>query len=181
MARKGLSKAPFKRWGFLLSGFFVALSILYAAACTQQKPPAPVDTRAADEQAIRETDIAFSQAASAKDLEKCVSFYADDAQLLGSEKPATIGKEAIREEFTKMFAMPGSAISWQVTKVQAARSGDLGYSTGSFVLTRDDAKGKPLNIQGEYVTVWQKAADGSWKAVADISSPNAPLPPAKEK
>jgi hypothetical protein len=44
--------------------------------------------RAADEAAIRAASAAWSQAATAKDLEKAVSFYADDALILPDKAPA---------------------------------------------------------------------------------------------
>lgn len=38
--------------------------------------------KGADEQAVRDADAAWSKAAGAKDLDKTVSFYADDAIVL---------------------------------------------------------------------------------------------------
>ena len=182
MLRECAFKGSLVRRISLLAGLTVALAVLCGIAFSQQKSAA--DTRAADEKAIRETDTAFSKAASAKDLEKCMSFYADNALLLDSGAPISRGKTAIRGAFTKMFAIPGFALSWEVTKVEAARSGDLGYSLGTYVMTAKDAGGKAITTKGKYVTVWRKMADGSWKAVADIDNedgPPAAPAPAKKK
>ena len=35
----------------------------------------------------------------------------------------------------------------------------------------DPATKKPLESTGSYLTVWQKQADGSWKAVEDFITP----------
>jgi ketosteroid isomerase-like protein len=45
----------------------------------------------ADEQAIRALDVAWSHAAEAKDLDKTVSFYADDASILPPNMPIATG------------------------------------------------------------------------------------------
>ncbi|MFQ5927047.1 MAG: YybH family protein [Terriglobia bacterium] len=130
--------------------------------------PQPPDTRAADEQAIREADSKWSKATGAKDIEGFLSFLADDASLLPPNAPIATGKEAIREWGSGMMTNPGFAVSWQPTQVEVSRAGDLGYTLGTYELTLNDAEGNPVTERGKYVTVWKKQGDGSWKVVADI-------------
>lgn len=144
---------------------------VFTLACAPQ--PAP-DTRAADEAAIREADIAWSKAAAAKQVDEFVAYFADDASAFPPNAPIATGKEAIRESVAQHFEMPGFAVSWQAAKVEAARSGDLGFSQGTFEMTFNDPKGNPVMDRGKYVTVWKKQADGSWKAVADIFNSDLP-------
>ena len=139
------------------------------------------DPRAADERAIRETDIEFSKAGAAKDLERAVAFYAEDAALLEPNAPIVMGKEAIRTAWSQLIAKPGFAISWQPTKVEVSRGGDLGYTMGTYELTTHDPTGKPETDRGKYVTVWKKQPDGSWKAAADIFNSDLPAPAAATK
>jgi ketosteroid isomerase-like protein len=149
---------------------------LLLPACTQQQP----DTRAADEAAIRAVDVAFSKAVEAKQLDAAVAFYADDAVAMFSNNPMLTNKQSIRKSFTEFLAMPGLAMKWQVTKVEAARSGDFGYTVGTYEMTMNDSKGKPITDHGKYATVYKKQADGSWKAVVDISNTDLPAtPPSK--
>lgn len=133
-------------------------------ACKREAP----DTRAADEAAIRSGSGEMSNAAGAKDLEKVLTAYADDASMFAPNAPIATGKEAIRQAWSQFMGSPGYALSWQATKVEVARSGDLGYEVGTYELTLNDAKGKPGTTPGKYVVVWKKQADGSWKIVADI-------------
>jgi ketosteroid isomerase-like protein len=65
--------------------------------------------------------------------------------------------------------------------VDVAKSGDLGYTQGSYKLTvTDPTTHKIINDHGSYVTTYRKQADGSWKAVADIATSEVPPgPPAK--
>jgi ketosteroid isomerase-like protein len=149
---------------------------LLLPACTQRQP----DTRAADEAAIRAADVAFSKAVEAKQLDAAVAYYADDAVAMFVNAPMLTTKEAIRKAFGEMLAMPGVAMKWQVTKVEAARSGDFGYTIGTYEMTMNDPKGNPMTDRGKYATVWKKQADGSWKAVVDISNTDLPVtPPSK--
>jgi hypothetical protein len=63
----------------------VAVAALFSmAGCTQAPAPVP-DTREADAKAIRET--AWNQDWAAKDLDKIVSHYADDANLEIADTP----------------------------------------------------------------------------------------------
>ena len=139
------------------------------------------DTRAADEQAIRERDMAWSKVGAAKDLEGVLAFFTDEASELPPNAPIATGKEARRKAWSEYFATPGFAFNWQPTKVEVSRGGDLGYSMGTYELTTHDPTGKPVTDRGKYVTVWKKQADGTWKVVADIFNSNLPAPPAATK
>ena len=124
---------------------------LFALGCAQQQPA--TDTRAADEAAIREADIAFSKAAAAKQLDAAVVNYAEEASLLLSNTPIATDKEAIRKAWEQMLQAPGFSISWQPAKADVARSGDLGYSQGTYELTTNDPKGNPVMDRGKYVKI----------------------------
>ncbi len=150
--------------------------LIVMVAC---QPAAPPDTRAADEAALREADLEFSKAATAKDLERCVVFYTEDASMLPPNQPIATGKEAIRKVFTDMMAIPGFSISWRPTKVEVSRSSDLGYTIGTYQLTLHDPSGNPMSDAGKYATVWKRSADGTWKVTVDIFNSDEPLPGAQ--
>jgi len=155
--------------------------LMLTSGCQQAPAPAP-DTRAADEQAIREIEKDWSNAFGAKDVERLITFYAEDAAVMPPGEPGASGKEAIRGSIGKMLAMPGLALSFQTAKVEVARSGDLAYTHGTYAMTMDGAKkGVSLSEKGKYVTVYRRQADGSWKAVADMfnSDQAAPAPSPK--
>jgi uncharacterized protein (TIGR02246 family) len=146
--------------------------VLFTSGCSQQSPP---DTRAADESAVKEADAQWSKTAMANDLDGAVSYYTDDASLLPPNAPIATGKQAIRAVWASMLS-PDVTISWQVTKADAARSGDLAYVTGVYQITAKNPKGKPQEDRGKLVEVWKKQADGKWKVVADIFNSDVPLP-----
>ena len=129
------------------------------------------------EQALREADAAWSKAAGSKDLDKTVSYYSDDATVLPPNAAAAITKEAIRKIWQDMLATPGFVISWKATKVEVAKSGDLGFVSGTYEATMTDASGKPVNDRGKYLEVWEKKADGKWKCGTDTWNSDLPASP----
>jgi len=87
---------------------------------------------------------------------------------------AATTKDAIRKIWQDMLASPGVAISWKATKVEVAKSGDLGFVSGTYELTINDASGKPVNDHGKYVEVWEKKSDGKWKCGTDTWNSDLP-------
>jgi uncharacterized protein (TIGR02246 family) len=154
---------------------FLFVMAMTAGGCEEEhlrQPPAAADTRVADEAAIRAASQEWSNAASGRDLEKAVSFYADDATYNPPGAPLAAGKDAIRKQWTQVMAVPGIDLRWATSKVEVARSGDLAYDTGAYTLTKNDANGKPVTTKGKYVVVWKKQADGKWKVIEDIDNPD---------
>jgi ketosteroid isomerase-like protein len=126
------------------------------------------------EQALRDADAAWSKAAESKDVNKTVSYYSSDATVLPPNASAATTKEEIRKIWQDMLATPGFAISWKATKVEVAKSGDLGSISGTYELTMNDASGKQVTDKGKYVEVWEKKADGKWKCGTDTWNSDLP-------
>ena len=141
----------------------------------------PADTKSAIEKALRDLDAQWSAAAGAKDLDKTVSFYSDDAIVMAPNASAANTKETIRSAWKEMLTTPGAAISWKTTKVEVAKSGDLACLSGTYEVTMNDPSGKPANDHGKYVEVWEKQADGKWKCGTDIWNSDLPVAPAEKK
>ncbi len=156
-----------------------ALAVVLAG-CKQAPPPAP-DTHDADVKAISDLEAATVQAIAAKDLDRFVAFYADDASLFLADQPVINGMTAIKAVMKPMIADKNFSFTISSEKVNVAKSGDLGYSHGAYTWTMTDPKTKKVLIErGKYVTVYKKQADGGWKAVADIDNEDAPPSPAKK-
>jgi uncharacterized protein (TIGR02246 family) len=130
------------------------------------------DTRREDEAAIRAATVEWNAAEAAKDLDKCVSFYAEDGERFATGSPIIRGKAALRNEWQKYLSTPGS-FQWSTTNVEVSSSGHLAYETGRFVLKGTDKSGQPTTTNGKYVCVWKKQSDGQWKVVADIDNPDS--------
>ncbi len=156
----------------------LALAVLLFG-CAQAPPPAPPDTRAADEKAIRDMETAWVKEFAAKDMDKIVAHYADDATVLLANAPAMVGKDAFRAGMKDFLADPKFSLDLRTVKVDVSKD-DLAYSQGAYSVTSTDPKTKKVMAEtGRYVEVYKKQADGSWKVVEDINSPEAPAAPAK--
>ena len=159
--------------------FLLTALVSLLAGCATAPPPAP-DTRAADAKAIRDTEAAWLKEFAVKDFEKLVAHYADDASLLMPNMAAMNGKEAIRAAYKEMLADPNLAVTFEASRVEVSKASDYAYSQGAYAMTTSAPKTKrPMTEKGKFVTVYQKQADGSWKAVADILNADAPAVPAK--
>jgi ketosteroid isomerase-like protein len=146
----------------------VAWMILLPGCNQVTPPPPPPDTRAADEAAIRAASAEWAKVAAAKDLEKTLSYYAEGASMFPPNAPIVTGPEARRKAWTTLLSPAELVFANAATKVEAARSGDLAYETGTFEESFKDEAGKPVRVIGKYVVVWKKQPNGQWKALVDI-------------
>lgn len=158
--------------------FAAAAAILTLAGCSQAPAPAP-DTRDADAKAIRDGEDAWNKDWAAKDQDKILSHYADDANLLVPDFPIASGKAAMGGLLKQLTSDPNLSLTFAATQVEVSKGGDLAYSRGTYSMTTTDEKTKkPVVEKGKYVTVYRKTADGSWKAIQDINNADAPAAPA---
>ena len=133
----------------------------------------PPSAKGDEEQAVRDADAAWSKVAGAKDLDKTVSFYADDAMVLPPNQPMVTSKTGIRDLW-KGFLDSLTDISWKTTRVEMAKSGDMGCLIGTYAMTMKDG----TKDTGKYCEVWKKQADGKWKVTTDMFSSDLPAAPA---
>lgn len=124
-----------------------------------------------DEKAVRDADAEWSKAAEAKDLDKTLSFYAEDAVALPPNEPAVASKDGIRNMW-KGFLDTITGMSWKATRVEMSKSGDMAVLTGTYELTMKDG----TIDRGKYCEVWEKKGDGKWKCGTDMFSSDLPMP-----
>ena len=156
-------------------GIFAAALAL--AACNEE--PATTDTPAIERQ-LQANEAQWNRAYGERDAEALAAMYAEDAALANPGEALVRGKPAIREATAAFASDPNLKVTFEANRIQVAESGDLAYTRGRYVMTMTDpASGRPETGTGHYLTVWQKQADGSWKAVEDFITPGAPLPTAE--
>lgn len=76
-------------------------------SCSQEK----VNTKAEAEKVLQLSKD-WSKVASTGDVNKTVSYWADDAILISEGMPVLKGKEAIKKMVEEGFKIPGFRISW---------------------------------------------------------------------
>jgi uncharacterized protein (TIGR02246 family) len=162
---------------------FVPL-VLLLTECSPAPTPAP-DTREADAKSIQADGEQWQKDFAAKDADKLVSHYTDDIVVMNPGQSAIKGKDAALAALKPMLSDPAFRLTFEIGKVEVARSGDIGYATGPYQLAyTDPVSKKVIEDKGNYVEVYKKQADGSWKSAYDIATSevlSAPSPPAKKK
>jgi ketosteroid isomerase-like protein len=139
---------------------------------------APDDNRASDVAALQRQDEQWAATAAKNDVAGTVAFYADDAVLLAPNAPIAKDPSSIRQAWAGMLG-PGTALSWKASKVEVAKSGELGYIYGTYEDTGKDPKGGvPIHDTGKFVEVWRKQPDGNWKCIVDTYNSDLPAPTA---
>jgi uncharacterized protein (TIGR02246 family) len=134
--------------------------------CNPQKP----DLKAEGEK-IMELSREWSRAASSGNVEKTVSYWAEDAMLMSAGQPQLKGKKAIRQMVEESYKIPGFRISWQPQSVEVSENGDMAYLIEDAQISFTDSTGKTITQNNKAVSIWRKQTDGSWKNVVDISTP----------
>ena len=147
---------------------------LLSAACQPAPPPPPADESASAAEAIKAADAAWEKVFTSKDTAAALAAMEPTAAMLSPNAPIASGADQVRAAVVGMWGLPALSLHWTATTAEAAKSGDLGYTRGTYELTFNDAKGKPMSDKGKYVTVWRKQADGTWKVVTDIFNSDMP-------
>src|SRR5262249_33697728 len=144
-----------------------ALALCIALAACNQPAAAPAADPAAAIAAIKAAEADLLAAFKAKDAKKVTEAYAPTADILNPGAPVQNLAEA-----AKILDDPAFTIDFTNTKTDVAASADLGYTRGTFKVTFTNPGTKKVEtVEGNYVTVFRKQDDGSWKAVQDIATP----------
>ncbi len=166
-----------------ITGIALAASALVAlAGCDQAPQKAPATDAAAVEKELRGIETQWNTDYNSRNVDAVMGHYAEDAALANPGMQLAAASESRRTAITQFLADPNLKISFESDRVQVAKSGDLAYTRGHFTLqATDPATKQPRTDTGNYLTVWQKQSDGSWKAVEDFVVPGAPASAAAEE
>ncbi len=157
----------------------LALTLAAASAVAQsQTPPtqfppaqAPQAPHApATEANLLQADRDFNKATTEKGLEGWMQYMADDVILLRG-KPV-FGKDAVRSTLKSDWDEPGYSLTWEPKRAELFKSGKMGNTSGRWTYRGKNDKGENITLHGDYLTVWQKQADGSWKVIYDGGTPD---------
>lgn len=153
-----------------LSSLVLVLVLAFASAC------APKVNDPADVKAIKDTGTAYDEFANAGDAASLASeFYAPDAILMEPNQPASAGPAAIRATLEKAYAQATDNTRTVIDDVRVA--GGFAMTRGTFEGTSTPkAGGAATPVKGKFVTLYERQANGSWKAVWDIYNSDQPMP-----
>ena len=119
--------------------------------------------------AVNRTAQEILAALQAKDSAKVNSYYAPDAVIATTGRPAAKDGRAVSKAIMDDLADPNFKMSLSHEKTEVAASGDLAYRRGSYKITAMNPQTKQVEHSvGTYLTVFKKQAGGSWKVVEDF-------------
>lgn len=158
------------------------------SAFTQQSVPPPAPAKPDQHTLIPFTNPAVSPGAMELvklegDFENAVakgggkafaSWFADDAVTLNNGQPAVHGQRAIAAQAT--WDPKNYQLTWYAEGAQMGPTGDTGFTWGHYEAHGKDAKGRPVDSSGRYITFWKKV-NGHWKVALDASANDAPALP----
>jgi ketosteroid isomerase-like protein len=106
-------------------------------------------------------DTLMSSLATKEGFFKALLAYADDSVIKPKEgELSVIGKQALEKYWSGKADT--KAITWAPFRVEASKSGDMGYTIGNWKLAAKDTA-----FYGNYYAIWKKQPDGKWKFVVD--------------
>ncbi len=143
------------------------LLLLFSACAQKVNDPADV-------QAIKDISAAWDKAWTAGNAETLASFYTADAIVMDPNKPASVGKDAMRASYEKYFDQFSDENSGVVEDVRV--SGDLAVVRGTQETKSTPKAGGPsIQDKSKWINVLQRQKDGSWKIFWDIWNTDRPV------
>lgn len=139
----------------------------------------PADSAAkltAERGALMQADRDFARAFADRGVEGWVSFFDERGIQMPGGMAAAWGRAEVETLAGQLFEGPHfSALTWEPVYAQVAASGDLGFTVGNYRAEGTNEEGETVVQEGNYVTIWHRQADGSWKVALDTGNPGPPL------
>jgi uncharacterized protein (TIGR02246 family) len=102
-----------------------------------------------------------------KQLDRIMKLYAPDAVFLSPDGSRVTREAAIRELMKKVMSAVTSNIA--LSGITTESSGNLAYDSGSYKETLVPTAGGPSQeMQGHYVIVFKRQADGKWRIIQQV-------------
>jgi uncharacterized protein (TIGR02246 family) len=107
---------------------------------------------------------AFAAAINAREVEKALALWIEDAAILGPDGQAIRGREAIGAALHALVDN-GASVEIEVAEIHAA--GDVAMALGTLTLKGSDAESNAYSHQSQSVVVYTRDADGGWRVAID--------------
>jgi len=121
----------------------------------------------AERKKLLDIDYEFARTSVKKGAAAAFYLYlADNAMQLPEGSLPIYGRSAIYE------TMKGDHydLLWTPVKAEIARSGELGWTWGKYVVVVRNDDGTETKMFGKYLNIWRKQADGKWKVIVDMGN-----------
>ena len=128
------------------------------------------------EKELIKTDKEFSEKSIKDGISEAFISYADKDVILMRDKQFPIFGIKELKEYYSNIKKGNAKLEWSPVKAEISKSGELGYTFGNWIYSTKNSKD---TVYGNYVTIWKKQKDGSWKFVLDGGN-TTPSPASKK-
>lgn len=150
--------------GFNIMLFVCITNLILALSCTKIY-------KTENKGILMKTDRDFSAMSVSEGMHKAfISFIADSGIMLRDNAYPIMSRNELAKIFEKSSDSTFS-LSWEPVFEKISGSGDLGYTIG--IYSRKN-RGTGEISRGNYVTIWERQKDGSWKFVLDSGTQGLP-------
>jgi ketosteroid isomerase-like protein len=157
-----------------LAAVAIAVAVLLAG-CASTAAKGTASSTAADEAAIADFNRRYVGAINDGDIATLSSLTTDGHIMLAPSRPPIVGKAANDEANGRAFQMFKFDEHW--SPIETVISGDLAYQRGTFtVAATPKAGGETRNLSGNFLRIYRRQPDGSWRMVRDMFNSDKPTP-----
>lgn len=144
-----------------------------AAGCTTTPTKGSAQSVAADEAAIAEFNRRYVGAINDGDITTLSALTTDGHIMLAPSRPPIVGKAANDAANSRVFQQFKIDEHW--TPLETVISGDLAYQRGTFtVAATPKSGGETRNTSGNFLRIYRRQPDGSWRMVRDMFNTDKP-------
>jgi len=155
---------------------FRTVAIGVMAICCYACGPGPAEPPVDFEQLFADR---YVEPYNARDVDRWLQAFAEDAVGMHNGLPPLTGREAIRGF--------GEAVrdNFEVAQIDAGidevrRSGDWAWTRGHYTsefVPKPGTEGLPAGRQtGKFLLIWERQPDGDWRIILDMGNSNGPAP-----
>ncbi|MCF8238365.1 MAG: DUF4440 domain-containing protein [Saprospiraceae bacterium] len=156
----------------IINGYFLLVFLIIHAGCASD----PASRPAADPAELVAADSAFCQRSLEAGMKVAFVEYADSAVIkMDDGQPVIRGIQHLQTLWADPRPDGPSPLVWAPQHAEVAASGDLGYTFGYWRFPGRTDAGTDTLYYGNYVSIWKRQTDGSWKYVLDTGT-NTPKP-----
>ncbi len=150
----------------MLSRLLVAGSIIALIACTRPRPAEQAAGPPA-EKMWKE----FAASLEAGDVDRWLALWTDEGIQMPPDESAAVGKDRIRTRMA--LALDKFKVDIEIKNEEVQHAGDLAYARGTYKATlTPKTGGAAIPIDGKFMTILTRRADGSWKIHRDMFNSN---------
>jgi ketosteroid isomerase-like protein len=129
--------------------------------------------KAAARAEIMRVDSGWTRNFMSKNVDSLMQYYSPDAVSMGEGIKAVTGAPAIRAAYVEGVKVNMRNPRITYGGIDFSDDGSLAYDHGTFTVTVDGPKGKPIDASGGFLNVFRKIG-GRWVMVAEMSNSNKP-------